>query len=260
MELNRLGNIYGEEFGTGFAGNVWDTNGIAPTIQTAQGGGRQPLILQETGDDVIDKAIVAMRGRNPENPSDRTAGSPTEQRLEMNVSGTSNCLSTVQKDNLVMETIKIKQATKSGYIECETNGVADLSYPDSKTRRGRVQETGRICPTTTASETGIHKIETPVRIRKLTPKECFRLMGFDDSDIEAAEKVGVSNSQLYKQAGNSIVVDVLYYIYVELYKAMPYLFEDLKLSSFFSGIGAFEKALDRLYEEINSGKFTPAPH
>lgn len=52
------------------------------------------------------------------------------------------------------------------------------------------------------------------------------------------------------------MVDVLYYIFVELYKAMPYLFDDLKLSSFFSGIGAFEVALDRLYEGINSGNFT----
>lgn len=90
------------------------------------------------------------------------------------------------------------------------------------------------------------------RIRKLTPKECFRLMGFDDSAYEAANKV-VSNTQLYIQAGNSIVVDVLYYIFVELYKAMPYLFDDLRLSSFFSGIGAFEAALDRLYESINTG-------
>ena len=63
-------------------------------------------------------------------------------------------------------------------------------------------------------------------------------------------------ASLYKQAGNSIVVDVLYYIYVELYKAMPYLFDDLKLSSFFSGIGAFETALERLYEGISSGNFT----
>ena len=61
--------------------------------------------------------------------------------------------------------------------------------------------------------------------------------------------------ELYKQAGNSIVVDVLYYIYVELYKVMPYLFDNLKLSSFFSGIGAFEIALDRLYKGINSGNF-----
>ena len=80
-------------------------------------------------------------------------------------------------------------------------------------------------------------------------------MGFSDNDYYTAEKM-VSNTQLYKQAGNSIVVDVLYYILVELYKAMPYLFDGLKLSSFFSGIGAFEIALNRLYESINIGNFT----
>ena len=81
-------------------------------------------------------------------------------------------------------------------------------------------------------------------------------MGFSDKNFEAAHNVGISNSQLYKQAGNSIVVDVLYYIFVELYKAMPYLFDNLRLSSFFSCIGAFEVALNRLYEGINSGNFT----
>ena len=93
------------------------------------------------------------------------------------------------------------------------------------------------------------------KIRRLTPKECFRLQGFSDESYEKAKSVN-SNTQLFKQAGNSITVDVLYYIYVELYTAMPYLFDDLKLSSFFSGIGAFEIALDKLYEGINSGNFT----
>lgn len=130
-----------------------------------------------------------------------------------------------------------------------------MSYPTSKTRRGRVQENGNISPTITATETGICKIESEYRIRKLTPKECWRLMGFSDEDFEKAEAAGVSNSQLYKQAGNSIVVDVLYYIFVELYTAMPYLFEDLKVSSFFSGIGAFEKALDRLFMDINNTSY-----
>lgn len=95
--------------------------------------------------------------------------------------------------------------------------------------------------------------EVGYRIRKLTPLECWRLMAFDDKDFYNAQNAGVSNSQLYKQAGNSIVVDVLYYIYRNMYQAMPYLFRDLKVSSFFSGIGAFEKALDKLYEDINSG-------
>lgn len=91
-----------------------------------------------------------------------------------------------------------------------------------------------------------------IRARKITPKESWRLMGFDDLDFEKAQASGVSNSQLYKQAGNSIVVDVLYYIFKNLYTAMPYLFNDLKVGSYFSGIGAFEKGLDRLYEDISS--------
>ena len=94
------------------------------------------------------------------------------------------------------------------------------------------------------------------RIRKLTPKECFRLMAFSDEDFDKAKAAGVSNSQLYKQAGNSIVVDVLYYIFINLYKVMPYLFDDLKVGSYFSGIGAFEKALDKTFDSINSGNFT----
>lgn len=93
------------------------------------------------------------------------------------------------------------------------------------------------------------------RVRKLTQKEAWRLMGFDDKDFEKAKSAmnetlykgkDRSGSQLYKQAGNSIVVDVLLHIMENLYDAMPYLFQDIKVGSFFSGIGAFEKALARL--------------
>lgn len=86
-------------------------------------------------------------------------------------------------------------------------------------------------------------------IRKLTPKECFRLMGFNDELFNKID--GISNTQLYKQSGNSIVTDILFYIYIELYKAMPEIFDDLKVLSLFSGIGAFEVGLDRLYRVIN---------
>lgn len=126
--------------------------------------------------------------------------------------------------------------------------------PSGKGMNGNVFSEDGLAPTLTTNKGEGNKILTGIRIRKLTPKECFRLMGFHDSAYDAASKV-VSNSQLYKQSGNSIVVDVLYYILVELYKAMPYLFDDLKLSSFFSGIGAFETALDRLYESIDTGNF-----
>lgn len=77
-------------------------------------------------------------------------------RLEPRLDGLSNTLTTVQKDNYVLEI----------------------------------------------------KGDDEMRIRKLTPKECFRLMGFDDESFHRAEAVN-SNAQLYKQAGNSIVVDVL---------------------------------------------------
>lgn len=212
-------------------GRIYSTDGCSPTLNTCGGGSHEPKIVQ------LGNVNPSGKGMNG-NVFDENGLAPT--------------LTTNKGEG---NKIAIRQATKKGYIECELGGVADLSYPESKTRRGRVQENGQICPTITATETGVCRIESPIRIRKLTPKECFRLMGFSDENFEAAEKI-VSNSQLYKQAGNSIVVDVLYYILVELYKAMPYLFDDLRLSSFFSGIGAFEIALNRLYEGINSGNFT----
>lgn len=55
-----------------------------------------------------------------------------------------------------------------------------------------------------------------MRIRKLTPRECWRLMGFSDEDFDRAKAAGISDTQLYKQAGNSIVVDVLMAIFKEL--------------------------------------------
>lgn len=209
-------------------GRIYSTDGCSPTLNTCGGGSHEPKIVQ------LGNVNPSGKGMNG-NVFDENGLAPT--------------LTTNKGEG---NKIAIRQATKKGYIECELGGVADLSYPESKTRRGRVQENGQICPTITATETGVCRIESPIRIRKLTPKECFRLMGFSDENFEATEKM-VSNSQLYKQAGNSIVVDVLYYILIELYKAMPYLFDDLRLSSFFSGIGAFECSLNRLYESINRG-------
>ncbi len=128
------------------SGRVYDENGISPTIHTMGGGGQEPKV-----------AIGAIRGRNPDNPISRQSGLPTQQMLEVNENGTSNCLTTVQKDNVVVEQF---------------------------------------------------------RIRKLTPRECFRLMDFPDSfDFSV-----VSDSQAYKQAGNSIVVNVL----CELIKKLNY--------------------------------------
>ena len=73
----RLGNLYGEDKGTGYAGNVWNIDNIAPTLTTSQGGQREPMIT-ESQIKVCESQIVAMRGRNSDNSSDRTVGSPTE--------------------------------------------------------------------------------------------------------------------------------------------------------------------------------------
>lgn len=110
-------------------------------------------------------------------------------------------------DIRTMDKIRIRQATKQGYIECVRGGVADFSYPSSETRRGRVQNMGKVSPTI-LTDTEICKVESEYRIRKLTPLETWRLMGFSDEDFYKAKAVN-PDSKLYKQAGNSIVVNVL---------------------------------------------------
>ena len=84
-------------------------------------------------------------------------------------------------------------------------------------------------------------------------------MGFSDEDFYNAQngETKMSDTQLSKQAGNSIVTNVLYYTYKNLYEAMPYLFEDIKLLSLFSGIGAFEKAFYMLQKYIENPDRTP---
>lgn len=157
---------------------IYDVGGCSPTLSTMQGGNQEPKILESQ--------IVAMRGRNPDNPSDRTTGSPTEQRLEVNMQGTSNCLTSVQKDNLVMEETILQMAR-----EFNSGGQHE------------------ICPSVTAhSFQNNNLLKCQYHIRRLTPRECGRLMGVSDEDIDKMATVN-SNTQLYKQFGNSIVVDVM---------------------------------------------------
>lgn len=91
----------------------------------------------------------------------------------------------------------------------------------SRTRRGRVTAAGQICPTLTAQNNEVYRImgnsNYTYRIRKLTPKECWRLMGWSDEDFHKAEAVN-SNTQLYKQAGNGIVVPELEAIFAQMLK------------------------------------------
>ena len=124
--------------------------------------------------------------------------------------------------------IKIRQAVKKGYIEMESGQVCDTSYPTSKVRRGRVQgEYGNISPTVTC-ETGICRIYKEEKetedmgvhysIRKLLPEECFVLMGLDYDDVKKCRAVGLSDAELFKQAGNGIVTNCVELIAERLYQ------------------------------------------
>lgn len=134
---------------------------------------------------VLEQIIVASRGRNKENPSDRTPGAEVEQRLEPNSQGVANTLTSVQKDNYVLGQI---------YQSPRGNNKGGLH---------------NISPTITSHS--FHEnnlVISRYRIRKLIPRETWRLMDFTDEDFEKAEAVN-SNSQLYKEAGNSIVKAVM---------------------------------------------------
>ena len=140
---------------------------------------------------------------------------------EVREDGITNTLSTVQKDNQLA--VKVSEATKQGYAECRVGvDTVNLSVPGSKTRRERV---GKEIANTldTSCNQGIfvqvseelivyavwyEKYQCYIAIRKLTPRECFRLQGWSDDYFEKAQFVN-SDSQLYKQAGNGVTVTVI---------------------------------------------------
>ena len=298
-------------------GDILNPEGICKTIQTMQGGNRQPKILvtddaeikvvgnympsnhdasrvvdidgiaptvkenHGTVTAIAEPFIVASRGRNPENPSDRTVGAPTVQRLEPNTSGTTNTITTVQKDNYVVEPIiyddynsrissdqdAINTLTTNCGASAERNGVkiiepivfeerkdegmrlfkddcigtlrtidscgdkrvlepnmnpqlvggiGEKNFGKQYRQGNRVYDSDAVAMALNAQPVGntggysyLYAVEEEAinhirwRIRKLTPKECWRLMGFDDIEHDRAAKY-VSASALYKQAGNSI--------------------------------------------------------
>ena len=237
-------------------------SGVCPTLTTRPEWFKTAIL----------PVVGAMRGRNPEDPSDRTAGVPTEQRLEINEKGLCNALTTVQKDNLVIEEdkqdyvsrrynefieekgyvpemfvaynkteikdvaptltwqcsspsgssavlkletpVKVNVANKKGYEEANPGDYVNITYPGSKTKRGRVGN--GVAHTLTCGD-GNAVITENVRIRKLTPRECLRLMGWKDEQIDKIVAAKISGTQQYRQAGNGIVVQVLESIFKALF-------------------------------------------
>ena len=163
------------------SGVVYDTDGIAPTIRAYQGGGLEPKIIQRG------------HGYNKGGEHDIAPTLTSNSYHENNV-------------------LKITEATKQGFAEAEIGDSVNLSHPNSKTRRGRV---GKQIANTLLTGESQGVVEPDFRIRKLTPRECWRLQGFPDWAFDKAQEVN-SNSQLYKQAGNSVTVNVITAIAKEL--------------------------------------------
>ena len=109
--------------------------------------------------------------------------------------------------------MKVRNATKVGYIEVHEGGAFNMAYPESALRRGRVIDEGRTTPTLDRGcQIGVVVHEgREIRARRLTPRECFRLQGFPDDYFDRASKVSPER-ELYHQAGNSVTVNVIYEI------------------------------------------------
>ncbi|HEM6187081.1 TPA: DNA cytosine methyltransferase, partial [Streptococcus suis] len=118
---------------------------------------------------------------------------------------------TSQDRHGVLEGIKVRNGTKQGYQVAEVGDSVDLSYPNSPTRRARVGK-GIAHNLSCGGQMGaVVWNDRVVKIRRLTPRECFRLQGFSDDLFEKAQAVN-SDAQLYKQAGNGVTVTVVYTI------------------------------------------------
>lgn len=214
-----IGNIYPNTKNSQ-AGRIYDDNGISPTLDVLSGGNKMPkIIVKESPIEVI---IAASRGRNPDNPSDRTTGAPTEQRLELNQTGCSNTLTSVQKDNYVIEyNVLTPKRTEYGKAIRKDYELGKISESRHNMTQLEPRTDGVSNTLTTVQKDNYlcERYPEDVKIRKLTPEECWKLMGFMVEDVTKAKSIGVSESQLYCQAGNSIITNCIAEIMEHLYKA-----------------------------------------
>ena len=120
----------------------------------------------------------------------------------------------------------VREATKKGYAEAYEGDTINLERPTSTTRRGRVGHKVAQTLHTSPQQCVVERKNGELVLRKITPKECFRLMGFDDEDY--AKISSTSTQQLYKQAGNSIVVNIPEHIFKCLKASIPKAFQNIE--------------------------------
>lgn len=190
-----------KEKGNGFGWHPTDGNVVANTLLASGAVRPSDNFIKEQPN--TDKVMQIGNCR----PT-KTRANPNQGRI-YDTEGLAPCLNQMgggnREPHIVESKVFVREATKRGYAEAVEGDSINLEQPNSTTRRGRVGH-GVAQTLTTSPQQAV--VEPPnLRIRKLTPKECFRLMGFNDEEFVKAEAVN-SNTQLYKQAGNSIVVDV----------------------------------------------------
>ena len=274
-EINMLGML--DIKGSEQVRRVYGINGIAPTLNTMQGGNRQPKILVKEaakkgyaeayeGDSInleqpnsntrrgrVGKQIaqtittspqqvvaVAMRGRYSEDGN-------VNQNIEISDREIANAITTVQKDSMVAE-IQAMTPKRTEYGKAVRKDYEAGRINESRHNMTELvpRDDGIANTLTTVCKDNYLYNPVTLRIRKLTPKECWRLMGFDDTDFEKAEAVN-SNTQLYKQAGNSIVVNVLEAIFNKLFHDTKGEKMELKMQEV-----QFPKVIEFNFEELKN--------
>ena len=188
----KIGNV--NPSGNVMNGEVYQADGLAPTLTTNKGEGQKIAIKSNT-----------IKQFGMLQPNFNQCGVVYE------TDGIAPTIRAYQGGGLEPK-IRVKEATSQGYAEAQIGDSVNLSHPNSKTRRGRV---GKQIANTLLTGESQGVVEPDFRIRKLTPRECWRLQGIPDWAFDKAQEVN-SNSQLYKQAGNSVTVNVIAAIAKEL--------------------------------------------
>ena len=164
---------------------VYDPSGVACTLTSGSGGGGGKTGLY----------LVSCSSRNGISGTRKSARTLTASYAK-------GLASSQARDGVLL----IKEATKSGYSEAKPGDSVDTSYASQNQKRARVGH-GIAYTLTTHADKAV--VDTDMRIRRLTPKECLRLQGFSDEQIDKLLTV-TSNTQAYKQAGNAVTVNVIH--------------------------------------------------
>ena len=189
----QVAQLYGtEKESNPQAGRIYSADGLSPTMDSCSGGNRMPKVLVKEATKKGYAEAQAYDSINLEQPNSKTRRGRVGKQVAQTL--TTSC----------------NQAVVEPKIEVIGN------YSPSNHDASRIVHCNGIAPTVKENHGTVTATNVGLRIRKLTPKECFRLMGFDDADIDVLIENGISNTQLYKQAGNSIVVNVLEAIFDNL--------------------------------------------